>query len=175
MAPRDKNLSLSSEQSDQSYQSSRSASALGHRPTAEMSPYYQLPIPTLQVPSSSDVEDDYVYNISSQSQNYIARSRTPTNDYENDVKVGMGMSRIGSLDGSEYGEGEFGSPLYRVSTAPSAARLPPAQAQGRSAKKLSKMGISVADQVVRNAVPPQTSTHGGRRFGAFRSLFKSKS
>lgn len=163
------NLSLSSEQSDQSMQSLRSASALGYQRT-DTNPYHQQSIPTFSV---SDAEDDYVYQPSSPTEIYISRSRTPTGDRELDPKASLTVSRMASLDGMGYVDDEFGSPLYRVSTAPSpAARLPPIQAQGRSAKKLSKMGISVADQAGINVLPPQVTVHSGKRFNAIRTFFK---
>ncbi|KXN87353.1 hypothetical protein AN958_08905 [Leucoagaricus sp. SymC.cos] len=166
------NLSLSSEFSDQSMQSMRSASALGHRRT-EASPYHPTPIPTLSV---SDAEDDTGYRPSSSTQN-ISRLRTPTGDREHGPTGGLSIGRMASLDGMAYVDDDFGSPLHRVSTAPSpAARLPPIQAQGRSAKKLSKMGISVADQagigLNGNVLAPQVPAYSGKRFGVIRSFFK---
>jgi hypothetical protein len=164
VAPRDMNLSLSSDQSDQSMQSMRSASALGYQ-QADSNPYYQQPIPTLSV---SDAEDDHAYQPSSATETYILRSRTPTGDRDIDPKASFTDGRMASLDGMGYVDDDFGASLYRVSTAPSpAARLPPIQAQGRSAKKLSKMGISVADQAGINVLPPGTA-HSGKKFNPFR-------
>ncbi|KAJ3562419.1 hypothetical protein NP233_g9587 [Leucocoprinus birnbaumii] len=166
LAPRDMNLSLSSEQSDGLTQS-RSASAMGYR-RADTIPTYHQPIPTLNV---SDAEDNHVYQPSSPTENYISRSRTPTGEREFD-KATASISRMASLDGMGYTDDDFGSALYRVSTAPSPApRLPPAQAQGRSAKKLSKMGISVADQAGIGVLPPQPPPPA-KKFGVFKSFFK---
>lgn len=166
------NLSLSSEQSDQSFLSGRSASALGHQ-RSDATPYGQFPIPTVNVSSSSNADDDHVYHKTSPSQGYLGRSRASTADHENGTETNPSISRMASLDGIEYDDDDFGSPLYRVSTAPSPVpRLPPAQAQGRSAKKLSKMGISVADQAGRGALPPLAPVHGGKKFSAFKSFFK---
>ncbi|KAF5351609.1 hypothetical protein D9756_007496 [Leucocoprinus leucothites] len=165
LASRDMNLSLSSGQSDQSMQFMRSASALGYR-QAEVNPSHPQPIPTLSV---SDAEDDYVYQPPSLT---ISRSRTPTGERENEHKTNMTLNRMGSLDGIGYVDDDFGLALSRVSTAPSpAARLPPSQ--GRSMKKLSKMGISVADQAAMGGVlPQQVAAHSGKRFNALRSFFK---
>ncbi len=140
---------------------------MDHRRGVDSNPYHQIPIPTLNVPSSSD-EDTGTYHRPSPSLNYITRSRTPTGDYGKDMKPG----RMASLDGVEYSE--EGLELYRVSTAPSPARLLPVQTQGRSVRKLAKMGISVADQAAKG-IPSQSVGHGGSRFGALKSLFKGKS
>jgi len=159
VAPRDQNLSLSSELSFQSMQSIVSASALSYR--AEKTPPRQQPIPMLSI---SDAEDDTVHQPPVVIQSFISRSRTPVNEREVEHKTGI--SRMTSLDGMAYVDDKFGEALCRVSTAPSQApRLPP----GRSAKKLSKMGISVVNQA--GMAAPHVAAPSAKRF-KLKSLFR---
>lgn len=161
VAPRDQNLSLSSELSFQSMQSIVSASALGYQ--TDKTPPRQQPIPTLSI---SDAEDDTVHQPPVLIQSFITRSHTPVNEREAEHKTGI--SRMTSLDGMAYVDDKFGEALCRVSTAPSQApRLPP----GRSAKKLSKMGISVVDQAGINMAAPHMVAPSAKRF-KLKSLFR---
>lgn len=157
VAPRDQNLSLSSELSFQSMQSVVSASALGCQ--ADKTPPRQQPIPTLSI---SDAEDDTAH----QPPVLITRSHTPVNERGAEHKAGI--SRMTSLDGMAYVDDKFGEALCRVSTAPSQApRLPP----GRSAKKLSKMGISVVDQAGINMAVPHVAAPSAKKF-KLKSFFR---
>ena len=161
VAPRDQNLSLSSELSFQSMQSIVSASALGCQ--ADKTPPRQQPIPMLSI---SDAEDDSVRQPPVPIQSFITRSHTPVNERGAEHKAGI--SRMTSLDGMAYVDDKFGEALCRVSTAPSQApRLPP----GRSAKKLSKMGISVVDQAGINMAAPHVAASSAKRF-KLKSLFR---
>ena len=157
VAPRDQNLSLSSELSFQSMQSVVSASALGCQ--ADKTPPRQQSIPTLSI---SDAEDDTAH----QPPVLITRSHTPVNERGAEHKAGI--SRMTSLDGMAYVDDKFGEALCRVSTAPSQApRLPP----GRSAKKLSKMGISVVDQAGINMAAPHVAAPSTKKF-KLKSFFR---
>lgn len=161
-------MSHSSEQSDWSTPSARSVSALGHRRT-EASFCEQNSVPTVHLLSSSVADDSMMHHHkTSSSQGYYTRSITSPPGYQNDVTKGI---RMASLDGVDFDKGDhLGIPLCRVTTTPTPVpRLPPAQTQGRSAKKLSKMGISVADQAGRGALPPPAH---GKKFN-LRYFFKS--
>lgn len=163
-------MSRSSDQSDWPSPSTRSVSAMGYRRT-EASPSEQNSVPTVDLLSSSVTDDNMIHQHKiSSSQGYHARSITSPPGYQNDGTRGL---RMASLDGVDFDKSDhLGVPLCRVTTTPTPVpRLPLAQTQGRSAKKLSKMGISVADQAGRGAIPPPA--HSGKKFINFRYFFKS--
>ena len=158
---------MSSDQTERSYRSPRSASGFAVLPSDKLS--VEQDVDSLEkhsfTPDNSRSSTIFHANHDQNNRNgHHSRSRSPLPLPEPENGP---LSRISSL-GAPDTDAELGVPIHRVLTAPGSPSTR-GKREVKTANKLTRMGFSPAEQAGRGT----SLVSGNKRFGAFKSLMQT--